>query len=254
MSATSPDTPPDDLSAVADELNLMHHHLRQVLDVPELAALPRSAALPAAFFEHFNAALACYDRVIDLVLAHDGTDRRIYCKKGCSNCCIDLVRGVTTPEIVNIYHHVRGWSDVKTLFEYHRDSAELFMSILEGKLQAGEREFGGEDPRVRDAHIEYNRQNRPCGFLDTETGCCRIYAVRPIACRYFFSLDPPEMCRPDHEKYLQRETRRVHLPEEIHELLREISRRFGFRVLNYLSGAFCGFAAEIMRTRPIVAT
>ena len=75
--------------------------------------------------------------------------------------------------------------------------------------------------------------------------------VRPIACRYFFSFDPPEMCTPSHEKYLERATRTMHLPEEIHGMLLEVGHRLGFRPLNYLSGAFCGFAAEVMRSRPI---
>ena len=75
--------------------------------------------------------------------------------------------------------------------------------------------------------------------------------MRPVACRYFFSLDPPETCSPLHVLYLNRKTRTVHLPEEIHALIREIDHKFGFRPLNYLSGAFCQFAAEVMRIRPV---
>lgn len=207
--------------------------------------------LSGAFLTHFNAALACFDRIIDFVVASDGTDKQIKCTKGCSNCCIDLVRGVTTAETVNIYHHVRSWPDVRQLFEYHKESAEIFTEILYSKLQPGEMEFGGGDARVEESHREYNLKNRACGFLDRESGCCRIYPVRPIACRYFFSLDPPETCSPTHEMYFKRNTATVHLPQEVHNLLIEIGQRFGFRPLNYLSGAFCGFSAEIMRTRPI---
>ena len=99
--------------------------------------------------------------------------------------------------------------------------------------------------------MRYNTLRRPCGFLDPQAGTCRIYAVRPLACRYFFSLDPPETCTPTHERYFQRRIRTVHLPEEIHALLREIERRLGFRPLNYLSGAFCEFTAATMRLQPI---
>ena len=102
-----------------------------------------------------------------------------------------------------------------------------------------------------EAHVEFNARNRPCGFLDQASGCCRIYPVRPIACRYFFSLDPPEMCTPTHEMYLKRRTRTVHLPEEMHELLMKVGHRLGFRPLNYLSGAFCGFTAEVMHSRQV---
>ncbi|MBI5866432.1 MAG: YkgJ family cysteine cluster protein [Planctomycetes bacterium] len=234
-----------------EQIAEMTRQLEAVRDLPELPAFRSTGRLPAAFFEHFNAALACYDRLIEFVLAADGPDEAIQCRKGCSNCCIDLVRGITTPEIINIYHHVRTWPDVKQLFEYHRDSAELFMNILSVMTKPGEEPPGGRDPRIAEAHVRFNSMNRRCGFLDAETGCCRIYPVRPVACRYFFSLDPPETCSPLHVLYLERRTRTVHLPEEIHALLREIDHRFGFRPLNFLAGAFCQFAAEVMRTRPI---
>lgn len=252
-------TPPKDEPAAKEEFYQqqvaeMREHLEAVRDLPELPAFREIKKLPQAFFDHFNAALACYDRLIDFVLQHDGADQRIQCKKGCANCCIDLVRGMSTPEIVNIYNHVRRWDDCKQLFEYHRDSAEQFSYILMDTVTPGEAPPDGRDPRVAEAHVKYNSLNRPCGFLDQETGCCRIYPVRPVACRYFFSFDPPEMCTPTHEKYLQRATRTVHLPEEIHALLREIDHAFGFRPLNYLSGAFCHFTVDTMRLKPIEVT
>ena len=225
--------------------------LEAVRDLPGLNRFRQTHELPRAFFAHFNAFLGAYDRLIDFALAHSGDDRRIFCKKGCSNCCIDLVRGITTAEIVNIYHHVRLWPDCKQLFEYHRDSAERFSYILLELAGAGAPPPDGRDPRVAEAHMRFNLLKRPCGFLDQATGCCRIYPVRPVACRYFFSLDPPETCTPSHAQYFRRRTRTVHLPEEIHALLRQIDHGFGFRPLNYLSGAFCQFTAEIMRLKPI---
>ena len=149
---------------------------------------------------------------------------------------------------------MRLWPDCKQLFEYHRDSAEQFSYILLENVKPGEPPPDGRDPRILEAHAKYNRLERPCGFLDQETGCCRIYPVRPVACRYFFSRDPPETCTPSHEKYFARNTRTVHLPEEIHALLREIDHAFGFRPLNYLPGAFCQFTAQTMRIQPIKVT
>ncbi len=234
-----------------EQIAEMTRELQALLAVPGLELFMQTRELPAAFFGHLNAALACYDRLIEFATRFDGSARDIQCKKGCCNCCIDLVRGIFTAEIINIYHFVRAWPDVREVFEYHRESAERFMEILASMLRPGESSFGELDPRIVEAHVEYNRLERPCGFLDTQTGCCRIYPVRPIACRYFFSLDPPETCTPSHERYLRRHTRFVHLPVEIHRLLMEVGHRLGFRPLNYLSGAFCGFAAEVMRSRPI---
>lgn len=229
----------------------IRRRLELVRDLPELSSFRETRRLPRAFFEHFNAALAEYDKLIDGVLGFDPLGREVKCSKGCSNCCIDLVRGMTTPEIANIYHHARPWTDAKQIFEYHRESALTFMGILATKVGPDGTPPSGHDPRIVEAHMEYNALKRPCGFLDQATGCCRIYPVRPLACRYFFSLDTPEKCTPSHEEYFQRRTRSVRLPEEIHGLIREIDQRFGFRPLNYLPGAFCEFAAEIMRIKPI---
>lgn len=238
------------VACVAD----IRRSLEIVRDLPELPHFRRTGKLSQAFFEHFQAALDTYDRLIDGVLGFDPLGRDVKCSKGCSNCCIDLVRGMSTPEIINIYHHVRAWPDAKQLFEYHRESAFSFMQILASKAQQGEPMPTARDPRVEEAHMEYNLQRRPCGFLDTQTGCCRIYRQRPLACRYIHSLDPAETCTPTHENYFSRRIRGVHLPEELHALMREIDNRFGFRPLNYLSGAFCEFAAEVMKIKPINVT
>ncbi len=243
--------PAEKEASYQEQLAEMTRHLETVRDLPGLDKFRQTHELPRAFFEHFNAFLACYDRLIDFALKFSGDHEQIRCKKGCANCCIDLVRGLTTPEIINIYHHVRPWPDAKQIFEYHRDSAEQFSYILLNKVQPGESPPDGRDPRILEAHMEFNLLKRPCGFLDQETGCCRIYPVRPVACRYFFSFDPPETCTPSHEKYFERQTRTVHLPEKIHTLLREIDHAFGFRPLNFLSGAFCQFTAELMRIKLI---
>lgn len=235
----------------AEQIETMARELAAARDVDGLGEFAAGRTLPAAFFLHFNAALSCFDRIIDFVLAYDGTDKSVKCAKGCCNCCVDLVRGITPGEVVNIYHHVRGWPDARRLFTYHRESAELFMAILAGKLKPDEPAPAGDDPRVEAAHREYNGRNRPCGFLDRETGCCRIYPVRPIACRFFFSLDPPEDCTPLSPRYFRRDTRTVHLPPEIHGLLMEIGERLGVRTVNYLSGAFTQFTSEVMRAQPI---
>ncbi len=250
-------SPPDPTPEPAAESEAYQAHvaamiteLEAVRDLPELPAFKQTRSLPEAFFTHFNRFLHHYEELIGLALAAGGGDR-IECRKGCSNCCIDLVRGITTAEIVNIYRHVREWPDARALFEYHRDSAVAFMEILAGRIGPNDPPPRGDDPRVAEAHVAYNRKNRPCGFLDQETGCCRIYPVRPVACRYFFSFDPPETCSPLHMKYLNREVRLVHLPPEVHALLREVNQRFELAMPNFLSGAFCELTAAVMKTKPI---
>jgi Fe-S-cluster containining protein len=223
-------------------------------DLPGLEDFQTTGQLPRAFIDHYGAAMQAYDELIDFALEFTDESSRIQCKKGCSNCCVDLVRGITVSELIYLYNTVRWWDDCKQLFEYHSESAKQFSLLLMSKVAVGEEPPHGGDPRVAEAHVEYNQLLRPCGFLDQKEGLCRIHAVRPIICRAFFSFDPAETCSPRSDRYLTRSTRTVHLPEEIHLILRAIDRRFGFRPLNYLSGGFCQFTANIMKLKPIQLT
>jgi Fe-S-cluster containining protein len=238
-----------------EQIDAIRNQLEALLDLPDLESFPETGRLPETFFAGFRFAQNAYDRIIDAALAHDGSGERIHCTKGCSNCCIDLVRGITVPEIVLIYRYVRPWADARQVFEYHCESGNLFLGRLARKLSPEEmRTLAPDDSRIAEAHIEYNRLDRPCGFLDGDTGSCRIYPVRPLACRYFFSFDPPETCSPGHERYLRRSIRTVPLPPEVVSLFARIGEKLGVRLVNYLPGAFAQFTADVMKTRPIEIT
>ena len=46
-----------------EQIETMHAHLQTVYDLPGLDTFRETAELPEAFFEHLNAALACFDRI-----------------------------------------------------------------------------------------------------------------------------------------------------------------------------------------------
>jgi Fe-S-cluster containining protein len=163
----------------------------------DLEAFAETRTLPAKLFELWSAALDCYDRYIDHIIAAEGW--RISCHRGCSACCEhELARGVTALEALNIYRHVRDWADIETLYEHAAQNMVTFQHLLAETMRADPRPLEPNDPRVTAAHLKYNRLQRPCAFLDREQGACRLYPVRPIVCRYFFNLAPAEWCSPEH--------------------------------------------------------
>jgi Fe-S-cluster containining protein len=154
-------------------------------------------------------------------------------------------------EALAIYHHVHPWSDVDAVYRRSAENAAVFQRLLIEQLKADPRPLAGGDPRILAAHLAYNRLERPCPFLDLETGACRIYPVRPLVCRFFFSLSPAPMCSPAHAGYLDRDTRCIDPHNAIKARIDEIDRRLGLRVLNFLAGAFARVVADVLEGRPI---
>ena len=63
-------------------------------------------------------------------------------------------------------------------------------SLLRDISGISEEEFIAERPDANTGYV-VRTLNRPCRFLDTETGQCTVYESRPLACRLFpFYVDP----------------------------------------------------------------
>lgn len=220
--------------------------LRRMLETEGLEGFRRSQRIHGRFFIEYQAALVSYDRYIAHIIATEPL--AISCRAGCAACCRhELARGVTPVEILAIYRLVRSWPDIGVLYEACGDNAVAFQGLLSAELSADPRPLEDADPRVLAAHLAYNRLERPCAFLDTEQGRCRIYPVRPLVCRWFYNLSPADWCRPSHAKYLERDAVGIDPYREINELMGAISLRLGIETLNYLSGAFVHIAGDILR-------
>ena len=228
----------------------MSAHLRSILAMEGLADFPATQALPAPFFAEYDAALAAYDRYIDHVLR--GESLAVTCRAGCAACCRhELARGLTALETLAIYHLVRPWPDIGTLYEAAGENAVVFQRLLAAELAKGGGPLAAEDPRIVTAHLAYNRLERPCPFLDGAAGVCRIYPVRPLVCRWFFNLSPAPWCEPSHANYLERQAVGINPYHEVNTLMQAISERLGLRTLNYLAGAFAHLAGEVLGGAPI---
>lgn len=84
----------------------MIEYLEAILAL-DLEAFAKTETLPAKLFELWPAALECYDRYIDHIIAAEGW--RVSCRRGFSACCAhELARGVTALDALTIYRYVRG--------------------------------------------------------------------------------------------------------------------------------------------------
>lgn len=126
-------------------------HLRHFLerrDDPE-----RAGRMAHAFHEGFERSMA-----------HGPRESRVACRAGCTMCCHNLI-GLTAPEVFAVAAEVAGRTSVDA------DRLAIGRAALAGKTMDG------------DARME---RRLACPMLAGDL--CSIYAVRPIACRAFFSL------------------------------------------------------------------
>ena len=111
-------------------------------------------------------------RLIDGLLARAPAGA-VACRAGCDHCCYQSV-GVTPPEALAIFDHL---SATRSDAELERVAAHVAAHRARTRgLSTAE--------RFSPAH--------PCAFLDTASGRCTIYEVRPLSCRGMNSLDAGE--------------------------------------------------------------
>ncbi len=147
-------------------------------------------------------ALSAYQRVDSAVQDYTG-QAGLACGKGCAWCCRGVKVDVLVPEAVAIAEYLR-------------------RSIDEGEYENFVR-------RLREVANQFSAMNSaqrvqskaPCAFLNDESGQCRIYEVRPNACRKHNSLDATQ-CEVAHHDTSGRTTVPVHfLLRLTHELSTE---------------------------------
>ncbi len=90
------------------------------------------------------------------------------CRAGCSFCCW-LRIDVRAHEVLLIARHLRDM-----------EPADQRAAVKEAVHRAGSRVAGL-------GFAERQEVRQPCALLD-HAGCCRVYAVRPAACRRYFSV------------------------------------------------------------------
>lgn len=165
-------------------------------------ALRAPANDDAALEKGISDALVAYDAY----LAHVAGAHPLTCRRGCTACCHDDPDGVTGVELERLGRLIDDWPDGPAL---RRRFAEL----------AGEH---------TDAET-WRRRGIPCPLLDA-AGDCRAYTHRPLACRAFVSLTPPEWCGPTDARYPDRVNPHLDPPKIILQILQALSARRGLTV------------------------
>jgi Fe-S-cluster containining protein len=101
----------------------------------------------------------------------------VRCTKGCSHCCNIMVHSTQL--------------EVDVIFDY----------MKEKKIKVSQKRL--EEQTKLTVPTYFLSEHRRCVFLDDQ-GLCKVYPVRPMACRNYFVVTEPDLC--DTTKYPHGET------------------------------------------------
>lgn len=106
------------------------------------------------------------------------------CRRGCHHCCYNLA-GVSLLEAIPIAEYLLTSELWKPKLKELRTELEIQAAIVDS--------LGGMG---NEAAVAWLDRKLPCVFLK-KNGECGVYPIRPIVCRTYFVVTPPEGCSPE---------------------------------------------------------
>jgi Fe-S-cluster containining protein len=158
--------------------------------------------------------------------------------------------GLSTIELLYIYHRISHTDQLNRFFRRGLDAQELWSKIYR---QCSETSGPSCENNVREvALLRYYQQAQPCPFL--HGGLCRIYPYRPIACRMHFSLSPPYWCSPSHFQNGNVVRFNLEPSEPVFEALDRTDARFQLDLSDVMISGLLELAVNIMQFEQIRCT
>ncbi len=172
----------------------------------------------------------------------------ICCKAGCGNCCHHFPMSVEPFELALFYLEIRKSPDLFSILEKCHVRSKVFRELFR-KAEAE----GNPDPDDY-ALVRYFGEGLSCPFI-LPSGSCGVYAFRPVTCRMYFSETPGKFCVPKHLLSDQNRSFIVYLPDELEELIADVSAHYaqlalpeslyeGILAMNALEPDFAQMKAE----------
>jgi Fe-S-cluster containining protein len=187
------------MRCIANYQTKMARTLFEISCLDGLEELSTARTLPSHLLRLFRKAVALYDESTHYVL---GQMRRHglkpQCKPGCTHCCCHMPTGISTIELVYLYHGLHQIKSLPRLFRRCLEAEESWVEIFHQNRNAAlSLSHDHDDSMAMETMLKsYLAMDRPCPLL--QSGCCLVYAYRPFACRMHFSLSPPHWCLHSH--------------------------------------------------------
>jgi len=185
-----------DRDVIASYQRKIATYLHEMSCLDGLGQLGSRRSLPAQVLKYFQKVVGLYDASTQYFLGR--LHRRgstVQCRPDCAFCCCNMPSGLSTMELIYIYHGSISTGIAPRLFRRCLEAQEQWTELLRRTCRVALSENGR--PLTREALLKsYQGLCIPCPFLQGTS--CRIYPYRPLACRMHFSLSPPSWCDPSH--------------------------------------------------------
>lgn len=143
----------------------------------------------------------------------------ISCKAGCGNCCHHFPMSVEPFELALFYSEIRKSRVLLPVLEKCHARSKVYRELF--RMAESE---GSSDPDDS-ALVRYFERGIPCPFI-LSSGSCGVYAFRPVTCRMYFSETAGKFCVPEHLLTDRNRSFIVYLPDELEELIADISAHY----------------------------
>lgn len=184
------------LNTVTTYQHRMARLLFEISCLDGLAGLAADRRLPTAFRVCMQKVMKLFDESMTSALGQlRDAGFTVQCKLGCSSCCYQMPTGVSSAELIFIYHGMQQSGAASRFFRRCLEVEELWVEVCHRRVRGGTGQSTSQQV-VEALSKAYGDLEQPCPFL--EANLCQIYPFRPLACRMHFSLSPPSWCRASH--------------------------------------------------------
>ena len=185
--------------ALNTAITYQHQMAERLFDIACLDGLDKlsvNGTLPASFLGHFQKVMQLFDESIRYSLGQlRDAGFTAQCRPGCDHCCCQMPTGISTAELIFLYHGMQQSGAASKLFRRCLEAEELWVEVCHRQANEDTGPGAGQEP-IELLSKSYGGLERPCPFLQAHL--CQLYPYRPIACRMHFSLSPAHWCRPSH--------------------------------------------------------
>ncbi len=152
--------------------------------------VPKGPTTPGRMLPVFRS--ACGTIVRAGIARVEGTGREISCGPACGACCRQMVP-ISETEAAMIRELVEEMPDERRRAVRERFANAVTKLDAAGLLERFRSEPQPVGPEYRELGLEYFHLGIPCPFLEDES--CSIHPDRPLVCREYLVVSPPENCQ-----------------------------------------------------------
>jgi Fe-S-cluster containining protein len=229
-----------------------HHMARYLFEIAcldGLQNLPADGSLPSSFLGYFQKVLELLDESLTLSLGQlRDAGLTVQCRRECSHCCCQMPTGVSTAELIYLYHGTQQSGAKSKFFRRCLEAEEFWVEVFHQETK--ERAPPGDCGKLTELISKsYRSLEHPCPFLQGEA--CQIYPYRPLACRIHFSLTPPHWCFPSHFQNAHALGFNLEPAKCVFDALEKVDNRFQLELSDVMVCGLLELTVNIMKFQKI---